>query len=229
MATVAELAEKVATELGEPYGNPDVALQFERWVIEVTGELWDSEEWYFTLGSYTLEAENGVARYTLPADIGAVRLVVETSTGEPLDGTTRETLTRRCADLTDTGTPSAWFIDGIETDGRLVLRLWQVPSADQDYEVQYSKLAPALEDGEDAVPLPPDTHRAIMHGVRARYHENADEMDHSDRSQARYAAALGSLKKRYLSPLGLDRRIRFGDLNNSYAPHPVPRVPRSIG
>jgi hypothetical protein len=38
--TVGQLAEEVATEMGESYGNPDVALQFERWVSEVTGELW---------------------------------------------------------------------------------------------------------------------------------------------------------------------------------------------
>lgn len=227
MATVAQIAEEVATELGEAYGNPDIALQFERWVADATAEFWDSEEWLFTMGAYTLPAIQGEPSTILPAEVGAVRLVIDTTTGEPLEGTTRETLVRRCADLTDEGEPESWFIEGIDASG-LILRLWPVPSADRDYEVQYTKLCPTLDEADDSLPVPVDVVRALKHAVRARYHENADELDHADRAQARYGAALVALKKRYLHNTGVDRKIRFGDLNRTYLPHPVPRVPRSI-
>ena len=90
--TVGQLAEEVATEMGESYGNPDVALQFERWVADVTGELWDSAEWLFTLGSDQIDAAPGTTTYDLLHTVSAVRLVIDQTTGEPLEGSTREML-----------------------------------------------------------------------------------------------------------------------------------------
>ena len=225
--TVGQLAEEIATELGEPYGDPDVGLQFERWVSETIADIYGLEEWIFAMGAVDLELEQGGSTYDLDAEVGTVRALVDKSTGEPLEGTTRETLIRRCADLSESGDPEAWFLEGVDSNtGQLRLRVWPVPTGGRTLDLQYTKLAPLLDEASDAVSVPPDVIRAARHGVRARFYENAGDGDGADRATLRLSQALATLRRRYVHHTGVDRKVRFGDLSRTS--FTTPRLPRNI-
>jgi hypothetical protein len=138
-------------------------------------------------------------------------------------------LVRRRHVLTDVGTPLAWYVQSIGTDGQVVLSFWPNPSDERAYACQFTKLAPVLDDPEAVISLPNDCFRTIKHGVRARYHENVDEFDNADRAEGRYQKAVEALKKRYLANSGVVRRVRFGDISGDYPQHPLPRIPTFIG
>lgn len=231
MATVASIAEEVATELGEGYGDPDVGSQFDNWVIQAIGELFDTAEWSFALTSTTFPSVAGTAQYDLSTTIATVRSAVDGTDGVALLGTTLESLLLGGTDLTDSGIPYLWYVSSFDsTDGSLKLSLWPVPTSVRTYTVHGTKSMSSLTSAS-VLPIPGDVSRAVKSAVRALYYENAeypDALTKADRWRGQYEQALVGLRSRYLHHAGVDFQIRFGDIARNRMIPPGPRFPPTI-
>jgi hypothetical protein len=227
--TVGGLAEELATELGEAYGDQDVNFQFRRWVAEGVAEICEFAEWFFTLATSTIVTVAGTSTYALPADCGSIRYLVDSSTGDRLSGVRADDLLRGGHRLTTQATPTHWFLTTLDPSTTVVsVQFYPVPNAVKTYALHYTKLTPELEEETDVVPLPYDAMRAVRNFVRASFYDNAGEGALADKHRERFTEALLALQKRYQNSPGIERQMQYNDLPRARTRLPMPRFPRTI-
>lgn len=119
------------------------------WVNDAYLELCDEELWPF------LRATAAGAAPLAIADVRLVDTVVNTITGWPIYRTPEDELIDAYGTLTQTGTPTAWYLDDTTlrtypVGGTLSVRYWRVPAAlvaDADAVVIPDRFANAIVDG----------------------------------------------------------------------------------
>lgn len=123
-----QLAQELATELGEQYGDLDVADQFQKWVDEAYLDIAASARWFWLNALVTVVPVAAQAEYSL-TDTSEVRII--TINSDPpgrVAYSTVERLISRGETLVEEGTPRAWYKSG-GSGAALKISLWPVPSA----------------------------------------------------------------------------------------------------
>ena len=220
--TVSQLAEEAANEVGEPYSDQDVAYRFQRWVADCAAEIFSlrPNEWPFLITSQRMgdspfyKTIIGQATYEFDPIAAGTVTGIQYGTGSSavqLRGTTRDHLLALGADLTEAGTPTHWYINGVAGSGGVQVALWPVPSAEAALSAWFTQQDPVLDAATAEVELPRDVLRAIRLCVIARYHEQSE--DSSDKTtanaQARYQQAIAGLIERYIYTPAVEHEIRF--------------------
>src|SRR5262245_33964687 len=78
--TLDGLAQELATEFGEQYGDLDIADQFQRWTQETYEEVVGQARWFFKNGEENLSPVAGQSVYTLPTTVSEIRTAFINST-----------------------------------------------------------------------------------------------------------------------------------------------------
>jgi len=210
--TLDNFANEMATEFGEQYSNPDVALLFQRWTQEVFGEIVSSGRWASQNGFQSVTFTPGTASYTLDAEVSEVKTVTDLTAAAEIAYFEVERLISRGEDLTASGVPTVWFYDGIDTTSvAFKVRFWKVPNDSRTVQVHYLKQPPTLALDEN-IPLPGEFLDVLRLGVRAlgRMNEN-DEVLYKDLRE-RFEGRLQLLAARFQPKQRNASRLRIKQL-----------------
>lgn len=231
--TVSQIAEEAANEVGEQYSDADVAYRFQRWVADCAAELFGMNEWPFLRSSFVGATVAAQANYEFTDDVAGTVESVQYGSGDSairLEGTTRDRLLALGINLAQAGTPTHWYVNGVDATGGIRIAMWPVPDAVSAFTAWLTQPDPVLDTAASTLLMPRDVLRTIRYCVVLRYHEQSD--DSSDKTVAaareRYSLALTGLLDRYINNAGVNREIRFTRATNDPIFMPL-REPRYIG
>jgi hypothetical protein len=223
--TVSSLAEELATEAGEQYGDYDITRQFDAWVSEVAETITGAEKWPFLMGLVELLTSADARTYELGSSQGDITAIQKQDESRTLEYLSREDLLRRGVDLLSTGEPKFWYYDELSDDAFLTVALWPVPDATYLYWAHRERTTAQLDEVDDTViPLPADFLPAVREGVRGYYRESIGDSRGATAAWGRFAEKLRALRSRYLTPRGQRRVMQITDLSPR-ASFALPRLP----
>lgn len=202
--TLDELAQQMATEFGEQYGDLDIADQFQKWVQETYEEVVADARWFFKNSSEEITPVAGTAVYTLPTTVSEIRAAYINSTPKParVSYSAVERLLARGENLAAPGTPRAWYYAGIDPNTTAKkIKFWPVPDA--AFAATGNKVIletinrPETLALTDTIPLPTEYIRVIRDGVRYRVKFNDNDLDGSRASYTVFREGLARLNARF--------------------------------
>jgi hypothetical protein len=202
--TLDSLAQVMATEFGEQYGDLDIADQFRDWTQEVFEEVVGDARWFFKNGSTDIVPVLGQAVYTLPVGVAEVRTAYIPTTPKParVAYSSVERLLARGANLGEPGTPRAWHYCGIDsTTTAQKVRLWPVPDAaflaTGLHVVLETVNRPEALLTTDTIPLPPEYIRVMRDGIRFKVKFNDGDLEGASLAHQRFSSGLDRLNMRF--------------------------------
>lgn len=211
---VSSLAEELATEAGQQYGDYDTARQFDAWVGESVETITGAEKWPFLQGAVELSTSIDARTYELGETHGDITLIQKQDDARTLTYMAREDLVRRGVNLLESGEPTVWYYDELSDDGQLTLAVWPVPDAVYTYLVHRERTTAQLnnDEGSATIPLPVDFFPAVRECVRGHYRESIGDTTGAASAWARYAIKLAALRSRYLAPRAQRRVMQVSDV-----------------
>lgn len=217
--TLNDLAQRVATEFGEQYGDPEIAEQYRTWAQETLDEIALDSRWMFRNASIEVVPVIGQAEYTLDVTIDEVKAVYLTQSGVARPGIVayhpKERLLARGLNPTDAGTPEAWWYSGIDAGTTaLKITVYKVPDAafvtTQSGRIILDVIKrPSVLASSDTVPLPPAYILVAYEGIRFRSSLNEGEEKKAEAYFARFNDRLSKLNRRYHGDEGVPSGLRI--------------------
>lgn len=136
-----------------------------RWLNQAYLEICDYDHWPF------LEAtQTGTAPLTI-SDLRTIIYVTDTTNDLALPGEDWRTVRDIDPDLTQTGNPELWYLEGTTT-----LKVWP-PNTDASLSVRYLKVPAELSAGTDIPIFAARWHDLIVDGAVVRGYKNKDNFD----------------------------------------------------
>lgn len=150
-------------------------------------DIAEEEDWF-----WLEETKEGPAPLTI-SDLRAVEQVIDVTNVEKLEPLILPRITdERSVDLTETGTPSVYYI----TQGTTVNVF---PLATNTLQVNYFKVPPELS-GEAEPLMPKRWHSLIIDAAVARAYRNSDDYELSSAAKATFEAELQKMRESLLNP-----------------------------
>lgn len=201
MATVADIAQEMADEVGEEYTDDDVKTQFVIWVIETIEEIVTSGRWFFQNGSESVTLVATQKDYSLTAAVSEVRDIRSPGTKKRIAYIPVERLIARAKDLDLPGTPTNWYIDSLGSSNEMKISLWPVPdaasvTAESPIKVYTLKRPTALTE-TSTIPMPEEYIRVLREGVRSKVKFNDGNMEATAYADSKFKAGLALLNARF--------------------------------
>lgn len=202
--TLDQLAQEMATEFGEQYGDLDIADQFQRWTQETYEEVVSDARWFFKNGEETVTPVAGTATYTLPATVSEIRMAYVNTTPRPsrVAYSAVERLLARGENLAEAGTPRAWYYAGIDSSTTAKkIKFWPVPDAafvaTGNVVVLETISRPESLSATDTIPLPSEYIRVLRDGIRFRVKFNDNDLEGAQAAHSKFLSGLDRLNMRF--------------------------------
>lgn len=216
MPTLNQIAEEMALEVGEQYGDLDVADQFQKWAQEAIDEVYSDTRWFFKNAVEDVSPVAGTAEYQLSSTVSEIRDIRIPALTTRIAYFPIERINARGWSLSEAGTPKAWYHSGTGTAGELKISFYPVPdaafitaiAADPVIEVHTLKRPPQLGIS-DNVPLPQEYIRLIKDGVRYRVCLGDKDMQGYEASRRSFMEGLMRLNNRFHGAEGGGSSLRI--------------------
>jgi hypothetical protein len=205
--TLDGLAQEMATEFGEQYGDLDIADQFKKWTQQAYEEVVANARWLFRNNRVAVTLVAGTSVYTLAATVSQIRAAYLSNAGQTLQQTvaycTVERLRARGEALGETGTPLAWFYSGWDSATHAMkVQVWPVPdaSAVATWPTMYLDVVerPLTLVASDTIPLPVEYLNVIRDCVRYHVKMNDGDVEQARAFRTLYSDGIAQLNQQYL-------------------------------
>lgn len=159
--TFAELQDEFK-DRGYHYVDP---ARYKRWLNQAYLELCESDDWPF------LETETSSTAPLTISDLRQVLYVYDSTNDNALTGRDQRTMHERDPDLTATGNPENWYLEGTDT-----LNVWP-PNTDVTIQVRYLEVPDEMSDDSDEPVVPSRFQNLIVDGAVIRALRNSEEYE----------------------------------------------------
>jgi hypothetical protein len=204
--TLDGLAQEMATEFGEQYGDLDIADQFKKWTQQAYEEVVSSARWLFRNARVAVSLVASTSTYTLAPAVSQIRAAYLSNAGQTTQQRvaycTVERLRARGEALGEAGTPEAWFYSGWDNASQAIkVQVWPVPdaSAVATWPTMYLEVLerPTTLAAADAIPLPVEYLNVIRDCIRYHVKMNDGDVEQARAFRTLYSEGLASLNQQY--------------------------------
>lgn len=216
MPTLNQLAEEMALETGETFGDLDVAEQFRTWAQEAIDEVYADTRWFFKNATENIAPVAGVAEYQLTSTVSEIRDLTIPALTRRIAYFPVERINARGWSLSEQGTPRAWYHSGTGSAGEIKISLFPVPNAafitaiaaNPVITAHTLKRPPQLGD-DDNIPLPQEYIRLLRDGVRYRVALQDKDIQSYEASRKSFMEGLLRLNQRFHGAEGGGSNLRI--------------------
>ena len=222
--TVNQLAQTLATEIGESTSNANYIATVEEWIKECVDEIGDAKRWNYLYSIGPLNTVASTRTYNLTVAFQQEIAARFTDGSGILTATTKDKIINTGEKLETTGKPNWWYPEAYDiTNEKLTLGLYYTPDAVYALEF-FGFLIQQELTTSSKLPFPRNFIRVLKDGVRAKIREDDKNFQGAQLSRAAFKRGISELVSATLYG-GEVSRLGYSDLSNTSGSNRLVRLP----